>query len=120
MSTIFHHPQQAANEAVSSVPPVFRGYDALGIEAADLAKMIGLPEAQLIVWGNSAEPLPDSWNIFLTNVLQRLIEGMEGSSEIVSSGAAMARNWLELSQENIKDLPRQAFDGARQLAYSSR
>ena len=120
MSTIFYHPQQAANMAVTSVPPVFRGYDALGIEIIDLAKMIGLGQEQLNIWRSNAEPLPDSWSIFLTDVLQRLVEGMEGSSAPVPLGAAMARNWLELAQENLTDLPRQAFDGARHLAYGPR
>jgi hypothetical protein len=120
MSTIYYHPQQAANAVVSSAPPVFRGYDALGIETADLAKMINLTPEQLAVWRSGAEALPDNWSIFLTDVLNRLVEGMEVGTTAITNDAAMARNWLELAQENIRDLPRQAFDGARRLAYAPR
>ncbi|MCW9034248.1 MAG: hypothetical protein OQK35_06720 [Alphaproteobacteria bacterium] len=118
MSIIYHHRIDALAPSISSVPPVLRGYEALGIEESDLARMIDLPEEQLNEWRSGSEDVPDSWNVFLTNVLERLVEGLEGGSGSSPEGARMARNWLQLAQENLKDLPRQAFDGARRLAYA--
>ncbi len=118
MSIIYHHRLDVLAPSISSVPPVLRGFDALGIEAHDLAKMIDFSEDQLSGWWTGSEDIPDSWNVFLTNVLERLVEGLEGGSSFGSDNSGMARNWLDLAQENLKDLPRQAFDGARRLAYA--
>jgi len=119
MSIIHRHNLNAVAPSIPSIPPVLRGYDALGIEVSDLARMIDLPEEQLSEWRDGAESIPDSWNVFLTNVLERLVEGVEGGSATdTPRNARMARNWLGLAQENLKDLPRRAFDGARRLAYA--
>jgi len=99
--------------------PVFRGFEAIGIKTSDLARMVGQPRQTLLDWRNGTPPMPDEWLVFLTKLLARLVEAMDQAPAPLGpddDGISLARNWLSLSEEALKDLPREAYEKAIRIA----
>jgi len=119
MSNTYTHISGRTQASVHVDHPVFRGFEAIGIKASDLARMVGQPRQTLLDWRNGTPPMPDEWLVFLTKLLARLVEAMDQAPAPLGpddSGIALARNWLSLAEEVLKDLPREAYEKAIRIA----
>ncbi len=119
MSNTYTNTSGHPHTAVHMDHPVFRGFEAIGIKTSDLARMVGQPRQTLLDWRSGTPPMPDEWLVFLTKLLARLVEAMDQAPAPLGpddDGISLARNWLSLSEEALKDLPREAYEKAIQIA----
>ena len=97
--------------------PVFRGFEALGVEPIDIAHMAGVDVKQVNLWRNGQQSLPGPWAVLLTRMLATWIRSVDVAAEryaatpggdaagLGASTASRAENWLALANEANKDLP---------------
>lgn len=106
--------------------PVFRGFEALGIGATELARIFNVAESTVHAWQRSAVQLPAPWAILLTDYLGAWLttppEPLRNhpASDDVNHAAdreasAQAQNWHELALESLKDLPKESHEAAKLL-----
>ena len=106
-------------------PPVFRGFEALGVNLSVLARIANVSEQEVYDWRYGLEPLPGEWAVLMTRLLGSWVRAFEIPPGHVPGDAPpywrdeqrwlleAARNWLHLAQEAIKDLPPTAYQSAR-------
>lgn len=119
MSSIYTNTHGRHQASVQMDHPVFRGFEAIGIKSSDLARMVGQPRQTLLDWRTGNPRMPDEWLVFLTKLLARLVEAMDQAPAPLGpddDGIALARNWLSLAEEALKDLPREAYEKATRIA----
>lgn len=108
--------------------PVFRGFEALGVETIDIAHMAGVEVKRVTTWRSGAERLPGPWAILLTRLLGAWIRSIDiaagqytsapdgDAAGIGASKVNRAENWLLLAEEANKDFPAEDSLGADKLA----
>ncbi len=106
-----------ASASVFSGYPVFRGFSAMGAGPGDIARIVGQSSVTVENWASGRDPIPDEWAAYLTRLLAGWVRALEqGSGEDGRMSLAAGRNWLDLAQEAVKDLPPQALVAAEKLA----
>ncbi len=105
-------------------PSVFRGFEALGVDLSVLARIGNAPLEEVHSWRYGLKPLPAEWAILLTRLLASWVRAFETPAGHVPGDAPpywrdeqrglleVARNWLHLAEESLKDLPPTAYEDA--------
>ena len=108
--------------------PVFRGFEALGVEPIDIAHMVGADIKRVNLWRGGLQRLPGPWAILLTRMLSTWIRSVDVAAEryaatpdgdaagLGASTASRAENWLALANEANKDLTEEDAAEADRLA----